>query len=110
MQLSRISTLLFVIVMGAGAVIAAIAGSPLPLLIAAPLATYLLFAIKVADQWEKVAVLRMGRYAGLRGPGIFHIIPIIDTLSSTGAKATTAKRFSTFSTAPISATSDTQPM
>jgi regulator of protease activity HflC (stomatin/prohibitin superfamily) len=42
---------------------------------------YLLFSIKVADQWEKVAVLRLGRYVGLRGPGMFHIIPIVDTLS-----------------------------
>ncbi len=42
---------------------------------------YLLFSIKVADQWEKVAVLRLGRYIGLRGPGIFHVIPIVDTLS-----------------------------
>ena len=42
---------------------------------------YLLFSIKVADQWEKVAVLRLGRYVGLRGPGWFHVIPIVDTLS-----------------------------
>lgn len=42
---------------------------------------YLLFAIKVADQWEKVAVLRFGRYVGLRGPGLFHVVPIVDRLS-----------------------------
>ena len=42
---------------------------------------YLLFAIKVADQWEKTAVLRLGRYAGLRGPGMFHIVPIIEQTS-----------------------------
>jgi regulator of protease activity HflC (stomatin/prohibitin superfamily) len=42
---------------------------------------YFLFSIKVADQWEKVAVLRLGRYVGLRGPGWFHVIPIVDTLS-----------------------------
>jgi regulator of protease activity HflC (stomatin/prohibitin superfamily) len=42
---------------------------------------YFLFSIKVADQWEKVAVLRLGRYIGLRGPGLFHVIPIVDTLS-----------------------------
>ena len=35
----------------------------------------------MADQWEKVAVLRLGRYIGLRGPGVFHIIPLVDTLS-----------------------------
>jgi regulator of protease activity HflC (stomatin/prohibitin superfamily) len=35
-------------------------------------------AIRVANQWEKGVVLRMGRFIGLRGPGIFLIIPIID--------------------------------
>jgi regulator of protease activity HflC (stomatin/prohibitin superfamily) len=42
---------------------------------------YFLFAIRVADQWEKVAVLRFGRFVGLRGPGLFHMIPIVDSLS-----------------------------
>jgi regulator of protease activity HflC (stomatin/prohibitin superfamily) len=42
---------------------------------------YFLFAIKIVRQWEKVAVLRLGRYVGLRGPGICHIVPIVDTLS-----------------------------
>jgi len=45
------------------------------------LGLYLLFAIKVIQQWEKVALLRLGRYVGLRGPGIFHIIPVVETLS-----------------------------
>ena len=35
-------------------------------------------SIHIADQWEKVIVLRMGKYTGLRGPGPFMIIPIID--------------------------------
>jgi len=39
---------------------------------------YLLFAIRVADQWERVAVLRFGKYRGLMGPGLFHVIPIVD--------------------------------
>lgn len=42
---------------------------------------YFLFAIKVVRQWEKVAVLRLGRYVGLRGPGLCHIVPILETLS-----------------------------
>jgi len=42
---------------------------------------YFLFAIKVIRQWEKVAVLRLGRYVGLRGPGLCHIVPIMETLS-----------------------------
>jgi hypothetical protein len=37
-----------------------------------PVALYLMFSIKVAKHWEKLAVLRLGRYAGLRGAGMFH--------------------------------------
>jgi len=47
------------------------------------LGLYFLFAIRVASQWEKIAVLRFGRYIGLRGPGLFHIIPIVDAVSRT---------------------------
>ncbi len=42
---------------------------------------YFLFAVVVVDQWEKVAVLRFGRYRGLRGPGLVFILPIVETLS-----------------------------
>ena len=41
----------------------------------------LLFAIKVARQWERAVVLRFGRFVGLKGPGLFGIIPIVDTVS-----------------------------
>jgi regulator of protease activity HflC (stomatin/prohibitin superfamily) len=40
---------------------------------------YLLFAAQVASQWEKVVVLRFGKFRDLKGPGIFWIIPIVDT-------------------------------
>jgi len=54
---------------------------PAPVILLALTGRYLLFAIKVVQQWEKVALLRLGRYVGLRGPGIFHIIPVVETLS-----------------------------
>lgn len=38
-----------------------------------------LFSMKVASQWEKAVVLRLGRFRGLRGPGFFWIVPILDT-------------------------------
>src|SRR3990172_7990456 len=43
---------------------------------------YLLFAIKIANQWEKVVVLRFGRLRGMRGPGLFWIVPLVDSVSS----------------------------
>jgi regulator of protease activity HflC (stomatin/prohibitin superfamily) len=38
-------------------------------------------AIKIADQWEKAVVLRLGKFQSLKGPGLFLIIPIIDTVA-----------------------------
>ena len=37
-------------------------------------------SIKYTDQWDKAVLLRLGRYAGLRGPGYFAIIPIVDRI------------------------------
>lgn len=42
--------------------------------------TYFMFALKVASQWEKAIVLRLGKFTGLRGPGMFWIVPLIDTI------------------------------
>jgi regulator of protease activity HflC (stomatin/prohibitin superfamily) len=55
--------------------------SPYPALAGTLAGVYFLLAIKVVDQWEKVAVLRFGRFRALKGPGVFLIIPIVDTLS-----------------------------
>jgi regulator of protease activity HflC (stomatin/prohibitin superfamily) len=43
---------------------------------------YILFALKVAQQWEKAVVLRFGKYRGLRGPGLFWIVPIVDSVAN----------------------------
>ena len=42
-------------------------------------AFFFLFSLKVARQWEKAVVLRLGKFRGLRGPGMFWIMPIIDS-------------------------------
>jgi len=41
-----------------------------------------LFSLKVAAQWEKAIILRLGKFSGLAGPGLFWIIPFIDTIPS----------------------------
>jgi regulator of protease activity HflC (stomatin/prohibitin superfamily) len=38
-------------------------------------------SMKFADQWEKAVVLRLGRYRGLRGPGMFWVVPVIDRVT-----------------------------
>jgi regulator of protease activity HflC (stomatin/prohibitin superfamily) len=64
-----------------GLILMALTKSPAPAVSGILIGLYLLFSLKVADQWQKVAVLRLGKYRGLRGPGLFHIIPVVDTMS-----------------------------
>jgi regulator of protease activity HflC (stomatin/prohibitin superfamily) len=45
------------------------------------LAVYILAALKMANQWEKAVVLRLGKFRGLRGPGMFWIIPVVDSVA-----------------------------
>jgi regulator of protease activity HflC (stomatin/prohibitin superfamily) len=80
-QVSGIAVALFAISVAAGLGLATALGNRAPLVAGLLVGVYLLFSIKVADQWERVAVLRLGRYIGLRGPGLFHMIPIVDRLS-----------------------------
>ena len=80
-EVSGIALLLFVISIVIGIAVAQAVHHPVPAIFGALVGLYFLFAIKVVRQWEKVAVLRLGRYVGLRGPGLCHIVPIVETLS-----------------------------
>jgi regulator of protease activity HflC (stomatin/prohibitin superfamily) len=61
---------------------------------------------KVAKQWERAIVLRLGRFAGLRGPGLFWVIPGIDVVSSWIDQRTITTSFA----AEQTLTSDTVPV
>lgn len=78
---SPVGLLAGLIVILAGALVTALTRTPAFVIAAIAVGLYLMFSIKVAKQWEKTAVLRLGRYVGLRGPGIFHVIPVIETTS-----------------------------
>jgi len=81
LQLSAIGVAALIICIGVSVPLSAYLNNPAPAIVGVPLGLYLLFAIRVADQWQKAAVLRLGRYIGLRGPGVFMIIPVIDEIS-----------------------------
>lgn len=80
-QINGAAMALFVVWVAVGFGLTTVLGNRIPLFVGLAVGIYLLFSIKVADQWEKVAVLRLGRYIGLRGPGLFHVVPIVDRLS-----------------------------
>ena len=69
LRLSSVGISFFVISLAAGGGAMAVTGSQAALPAGALVGLYCLFSIRIADQWEKVAVLRFGRFTGLRGPG-----------------------------------------
>jgi regulator of protease activity HflC (stomatin/prohibitin superfamily) len=71
----------FVTCITAGGIGTALTERPAYVIAGSLVGLYLLFAIKVVRQWEKAIKLRFGRYVGLLGPGVFMIVPVIETLS-----------------------------
>ena len=67
----------------AGALFIAGVAPPLAALAGVGMWVLLAASIKYTDQWEKAVLLRLGRYRGLRGPGYFAIVPIIDRVAYT---------------------------
>ncbi|MGO9438777.1 MAG: slipin family protein [Terracidiphilus sp.] len=80
-QFNGVAVTAFVLCIIAGGLTAETIHRSTPLIASVLIGLYLLYAIKVVRQWEKVALLRFGHYVGLRGPGIFFITPIVETLT-----------------------------
>ena len=78
---NRVAVTAFVVCVGAGAAASAAFHNPAPVIAGLLVGLYLLFAIQVVQPWERVALMRLGRYVGLRGPGFFHIVPVLETTS-----------------------------
>jgi regulator of protease activity HflC (stomatin/prohibitin superfamily) len=85
---SSVAVLLFFVIAGAGiapayalyALYGSVVGGLVVLGAALVVASIVSNAIKVAAPWDRAVVLRLGRLRALRGPGVFGIIPIIDTI------------------------------
>jgi regulator of protease activity HflC (stomatin/prohibitin superfamily) len=80
-EISAPATTVMVACIAAGIAGTFLSGTRLPLVLATLIGLFFLFSIKVVRQWEKVAVLRFGRFQRLQGPGIFMLTPVMDTLS-----------------------------
>ncbi|MDP4220143.1 MAG: SPFH domain-containing protein [Bacteroidota bacterium] len=76
-----LSLILFLVPAGIGILVSSKADSPVIAIIGIVAGGILMQSPKVAKQWERGVVLRFGKYIGLRGPGIFWIIPFIDSVS-----------------------------
>lgn len=71
----------FIVCAGAGTAGSAALHQPVPVIVGVLMGIYFLFSIQVIKPWDRVALMRLGRFAGLRGPGLFHIVPVFETLS-----------------------------
>jgi regulator of protease activity HflC (stomatin/prohibitin superfamily) len=67
---------------GIGALGTSATGTLLPLAAALVIGILLMPAPRIAQQWERAVVLRFGRFIGLRGPGLFWIVPFVDRIAS----------------------------
>lgn len=81
-RLNVISALGFLGPVALGALATLITLNPGGAIVGVLLGLLLAQAPKIARQWEKAVVLRLGKFVGLRGPGLFWIIPFIDTISA----------------------------
>jgi len=80
-QFNGVAVAAFIICLVIGLWISALIQHQWPAILLGLIGLYLLYSIRVIRQWEKVALLRLGHYVGLRGPGIFFIVPVLETLS-----------------------------
>ena len=81
-------------------------GSLVPVVVMALVGLVLMPSARIAQQWERAVVLRFGRFIGLRGPGLFWIVPFMDRVSSWIDQRTITTSFA----AEQTLTSDTVPV
>jgi len=80
--------------------------NPAPAIAGIVLGLVLMQAPKIAQQWERAIVLRLGRFRQMRGPGLFFIVPFIDTITAWIDQRTITTSFA----AEQTLTSDTVPV
>jgi len=89
-----------------GAAAAALVRNPIPVVIGLLAGLLAMQSPKIAQQWERAVVLRLGRFAGLQGPGLFWIVPFVDKVDTWIDQRTITTSFA----AEQTLTSDTVPV
>jgi regulator of protease activity HflC (stomatin/prohibitin superfamily) len=105
-SLNVVAVAILLAAIGAGAAVSAVLRNPIPVIVTTVIGLLLAPSPKIAQQWERAIVLRFGRYIGLRGPGLFWIVPFIDKVSSVIDQRTIASGFA----AEQTLTADTVPV
>jgi SPFH domain/Band 7 family protein len=105
-RMNVVSIVIFIASFAIGALAAQALNNPVPVIVMAIVGIILMQAPRIAEQWERAVVLRLGRFVGLRGPGLFWIVPFVDRVSAWIDQRTITTTFA----AEQTLTSDTVPV
>ena len=105
-SLNVVAITVLLVVLAPGVVAFILTRNPFPLIVAAVIGIVLMQSPRIAQQWERAVVLRLGRFVGLRGPGLFWLVPFVDRVSSWIDQRTITTSFA----AEQTLTSDTVPV
>ncbi len=81
-RVNFVAVVLFLVPVIAGVAGSRLVGAPWPAIAGIVLGSLLSLSPKVAAQWERGVILRLGHYIGYRGPGLFWIIPLVDGVTA----------------------------
>jgi regulator of protease activity HflC (stomatin/prohibitin superfamily) len=101
-----IAVLVLIVFVGVGAAGTFATGNPAVLIVMAIIGVIAMQSPKIAQQWERAIVLRLGRYHAMRGPGLFWVVPFLDSIASWIDQRTITTGFA----AEQTLTSDTVPV
>jgi regulator of protease activity HflC (stomatin/prohibitin superfamily) len=101
-----IALFVLLVIVGAGILLARQGGAPAPAIAGIVLGLAAMQAPKIAQQWERAIVLRLGRFHSMQGPGLFWIVPFVDRVTSWIDQRTITTSFA----AEQTLTSDTVPV
>jgi len=76
-----VAVLVLVASLAIGAAATVVTSNPIPLVVMAVVGVILMLSPRIAQQWERAVVLRLGRFTGLQGPGLFWVVPLIDRVT-----------------------------
>jgi regulator of protease activity HflC (stomatin/prohibitin superfamily) len=105
-RLNVIGVCLLMICIATGAAASVVLSTPVPIVVLALAGVIVARAPQIASQWERAVVLRLGRFVGLRGPGLFWVLPFFERVSSWVDQRTITTSFA----AEQTLTSDTVPV
>ena len=80
-RINVVAVLVLVACIAIGVAATAATSNPFPLIVMTMAGVVLMLSPRIAQQWERAVVLRLGKFIGLRGPGLFWVVPLIDRVT-----------------------------